>query len=85
MAIRAARGPKTRRTRAAGASVLHRGRKLAVKGPIKVIIIIIMLCNIELGITANKCLYGGAIAPTALYGVEVWGLRRAEREKTERS
>ena len=34
-----------------------------------------------MGIKAKKCLYGGVIAPTALYGAEAWGMRSAERRK----
>ena len=34
-----------------------------------------------MGIKANKCLYEGVIAPTALYGAEAWGLRSVERRK----
>ena len=34
-----------------------------------------------LGIKANKCLYGGVIVPTALYGAEAMGMRSAERRK----
>ena len=33
------------------------------------------------GIKAKKCLYGGVIVPTALYGAEAWGMRSAERRK----
>ena len=28
-----------------------------------------------------KCLYEGVIVPTALYGVEAWGMRSAERRR----
>ena len=35
-----------------------------------------------MGIKAKKCLYEGVIiVPTALYGAEAWGMRRAERRK----
>ena len=34
-----------------------------------------------LGIKAKKCLYEGVILPTALNGVEAWGMRSAERRK----
>ena len=34
-----------------------------------------------LGIKAKKCLYDGVIVPTALYGIEAWGMRSAERRK----
>ena len=34
-----------------------------------------------MGIKAEKCLYEGVIAPTALYGAEAWGMRSAERRK----
>ena len=34
-----------------------------------------------LGIKAKKCLYEGVIVPTALYGVEAWDMRSAERRK----
>ena len=40
-----------------------------------------VLSNRGLGITAKKCLYEGVIVPTALYGVEAWGMRSAERRK----
>ena len=40
-----------------------------------------VLSNKGLGIKAKKCLYEGIIVPTALYGVEAWGMRRAERRK----
>ena len=40
-----------------------------------------VLSNRGLGIKANKCLYEGIIAPTALYGTEAWGMRRADRRK----
>ena len=40
-----------------------------------------VLSNRGLGIKAKKCLYGGVIAPTALYGAETWGMRSAERRK----
>ena len=33
------------------------------------------------GIKAKKSLYEGVIVPTALYGAESWGMRRAERTK----
>ena len=36
-----------------------------------------------MGIKANKCLYKGVIVPTALYGVEAWGMRSAERRKVK--
>ena len=34
-----------------------------------------------MGIKPKKCLYDGAIAPTALCGAEAWGMRSAERRK----
>ena len=37
-----------------------------------------VLSNREFGIKAMKCLYGGVIVPTALYGAEAWGMRSAE-------
>ena len=40
-----------------------------------------VLSNRGLGIKAKKCLYEGVIVPTALYGVEAWGMRSAERRK----
>ena len=40
-----------------------------------------VLSNRGLGIKAKKCLYEGAIVPTALYGAEAWGMRSAERRK----
>ena len=40
-----------------------------------------MLSNIGLGIKVEKYLYEGVIVPTALYGAEAWGMRRAERRK----
>ena len=40
-----------------------------------------VLSNRGLVIKAKKCLYEGAIVPTALYGTEVWGMRSAERRK----
>ena len=40
-----------------------------------------MLSNGGLEIKAKKCLYEGVIVPTALYGVEAWGMRSAERRK----
>ena len=40
-----------------------------------------VLSNRGLGIKAKKCLYEGVIEPTALYGAEAWGMRRAERRK----
>ena len=40
-----------------------------------------VLSNRGLGIKAMKCLYEGAIVPTALYGAEAWGMRSAERRK----
>ena len=40
-----------------------------------------VLSNRELGIQAKKCLYEGVIVPTALYSVEAWGMRSAERRK----
>ena len=40
-----------------------------------------VLSNRGLGIKAKKCLYEGVIVPTALYGVEVCGMRSAERRK----
>ena len=39
------------------------------------------LSNRGLGIKAKKCLYKGVIVPTAVYGTEAWGMRRAERRK----
>ena len=39
--------------------------------------------NRELGINAQKCLHEGVIVPTALYGAEAWGMRRAERRKVK--
>ena len=39
------------------------------------------LKNRGLWINAKKCLYEGAIVPTALYGAEAWGMRSAERRK----
>ena len=40
-----------------------------------------VLSNRGFGIKAKKCLYEGVIAPTALYGSEVWGMRSAEKMK----
>ena len=40
-----------------------------------------MLSNRGLRINLQKCLYEGAIVPTALYGAEAWGMRSAERMK----
>ena len=40
-----------------------------------------VLSNRGLGIKAKKCLYGGVIVPTALYGAEACGMRSAERGK----
>ena len=40
-----------------------------------------MLSNRGLGLKAKKCLYEGVMVPTALYGVEAWGIRSAERRK----
>ena len=40
-----------------------------------------VLSNRGLGIKAKKCLYEGAIVPTALYGAEEWGMGSAERRK----
>ena len=40
-----------------------------------------VLSNRGLGIKAKKCPYEGVIVPTALYGAEAWGMRRAERRK----
>ena len=40
-----------------------------------------VLSNRGLGMKAKKCLYEGVIVPTALYGAEAWGVRRAERRK----
>ena len=34
-----------------------------------------------MGIKVKKCLYEGAIVPTALYGAEALGMRSAERRK----
>ena len=39
------------------------------------------LSNRGSGIKAKKCLYERVIVPTALYGVEAWGMRSAERRK----
>ena len=41
-----------------------------------------VLSNRGLGIKAKKCLYEGVIVPTALYGAEAWGMRSAERRKS---
>ena len=40
-----------------------------------------VLNNKGFGIKAKKCIYEGVIVPTALYGVEAWGMRSAERRK----
>ena len=40
-----------------------------------------VLSNRGLGIKAKKCLYEGAIVPTALYGAAALGMRSAERRK----
>ena len=40
-----------------------------------------VLSNRGLGIKGKKCLFEGVIVPTALYGAEAWGMRRAERRK----
>ena len=40
-----------------------------------------VLSNRGQGIKAIKCPYEGVIVPTALYGAEAWGMRRAERRK----
>ena len=37
--------------------------------------------NRGLEVKAKKCLYGGVIIPTALYGAEVWVMKSAERRK----
>ena len=42
-----------------------------------------VLRNRGLGIKANMCLYGGKIVPAAVYGVEAWGMRSAERRKVD--
>ena len=34
-----------------------------------------------MGINENKCLYEGVIVLTALYGVEAWGMRSADKRK----
>ena len=38
-----------------------------------------VLSNRGLGIKTKKCVYEGVFVPTALYGVEAWGMRSAER------
>ena len=40
-----------------------------------------VLSNRGLGIKAKKCLYEEVIVPTALYGVEAWDMRSADRRK----
>ena len=40
-----------------------------------------VLSNRGLGIKPKKCLYEGAIVPTALYGAEAWGMRSAREGK----
>ena len=40
-----------------------------------------VMSNRGLRIKAKKCLYEGAIVPTALHGAEAWVMRRAERRK----
>ena len=40
-----------------------------------------MPSNRRLGIKAKKCVYEGAIVPTALYGAEAWGMSSADRRK----
>ena len=40
-----------------------------------------VLSNSALGIKAKMCLYEVVTVPTALYGVETWGMRSAERRK----
>ena len=40
-----------------------------------------VLYNRGLGIKAKNWLYEGVIVPTALYGVEAWGMRSAKRRK----
>ena len=40
-----------------------------------------VLRNRGLGKTAKKCLYEGVIVPMALYGVQAWGMRSAQRIK----
>ena len=40
-----------------------------------------MLSNRGLRIKVKKCLYEGAIVPTAVYGAEAWGMRSTERRK----
>ena len=42
-----------------------------------------VLSNRGLGINPKKCLYEGVIAPTALYGAEVLGMRSAVRRKVD--
>ena len=42
-----------------------------------------VLSNRGLGIKDKKCLYEGVIVPTALYGVEAWGMRSAERRNVK--
>ena len=39
--------------------------------------------NRGLRIKAKKCLYKGVIVPMALYRAEAWGMRSAERRKSE--
>ena len=40
-----------------------------------------VLNNRGFGINAKKCLYERVIIPTALYGIEAWGIRSAESRK----
>ena len=40
-----------------------------------------VLSSRGLWVKAKKCLYEGVIVPTALYGAEAWGMKRAERKK----
>ena len=41
-----------------------------------------VLSNRGLGINAKKCLCEGVIVPTAFYGAKAWGMRSAEKSKT---
>ena len=40
-----------------------------------------VLSNRGLGIKTKMCLYERLNVPTALYGAEAWGMRRAKRRK----
>ena len=57
-------------------NVVHRMNGYRAWGALKSV-----LNNRGFGIRAKKCLCEGVIVPTALYGVEAWSRRNAERRK----